>query len=89
MIVADTPDFSEEEVVRFAIRYENGYDIKHDDRYSQWLIHRHPECTTESSLAYKLDFSTSSDASVEIEASSFGPLPSSYHEDDYSEHGKV
>ena len=90
MIVADTPDFSEEEEVRFAIRYENGYDLKHDDQYNQWLTHHHPECTTESSLAYKLDFSTSSDASVETEASSFGPLPSSYYiEDDYSEHGKV
>ena len=93
VIVPDTPDFSKEEEVRFAIRYENGYDLKHDDRYNQWLIHRHPESTTQSSLAYKLDFSTSSesDASVEIQAPSFGPLPSSYEDDkdDYSEHGKV
>ena len=42
MIVADTPDLSEEEEVRFAICYENGYDLKHDDQYNQWLTHRHP-----------------------------------------------
>ena len=35
VIVTDVPNFSDEEEVRFAIRYENGYDLKHDDRYNQ------------------------------------------------------
>ena len=29
--------FSEEELTRFALRWENGYDLKTDERYNHWL----------------------------------------------------
>ena len=31
------PIFSDEEEARFARRYENGYDLKHDKKYNLWL----------------------------------------------------
>ena len=36
--------FSEEELVIFCTRYENGYDISTDDRYNQWIAIYHPRC---------------------------------------------
>ena len=35
--------FSEEELVRFSTRYENGYDITTDERYNEWLAVYHPK----------------------------------------------
>ena len=35
-------EFSEAELRRFLIRYENGYDIKSDERYNAWLKRYHP-----------------------------------------------
>ena len=35
--------FSVEEEAWFTLRYENGYDLKHDTRYNQWLELHHPE----------------------------------------------
>ena len=35
-------EFSEAELKRFSIRYENGYDIKSDERYNAWLRRYHP-----------------------------------------------
>ena len=34
-------EFSEAELKRFSIRYENGYDIKSDERYNAWLRRYH------------------------------------------------
>ena len=34
--------FTDEEVTLFQTRYENGYDIAGDDRYTQWLSMYHP-----------------------------------------------
>ena len=36
-------EFSEAELKRFSIRYENGYDIKSDERYNAWLRRYHPK----------------------------------------------
>ena len=36
-------EFSEAELKRFSIRYENGYDIKLDERYNTWLRRYHPK----------------------------------------------
>ena len=35
-------EFSEAELKRFSIRYENGYNIKSDERYNAWLRRYHP-----------------------------------------------
>ena len=35
-------EFSEAELKRFSIRYENGYDIKSDERNNAWLRRYHP-----------------------------------------------
>ena len=35
-------EFSEAELKRFSIRYENGYDIKSDERYNAWLRRYYP-----------------------------------------------
>ena len=35
--------FTEREIALFETRYENGYDVIGDDRYSQWLSTTHPE----------------------------------------------
>ena len=34
--------FTEEEIERFQVRWENGYDLKHYQRYNQWLEVYHP-----------------------------------------------
>ena len=39
-------EFTEEEEALFETRYENGYDIEGDARYSQWLAKFHPEAVT-------------------------------------------
>lgn len=39
---SSTVTFSEEELVKFAQRYENGYDITTDDQYNAWLQILHP-----------------------------------------------
>ena len=36
-------EFSEVGLKRFSIRYENGYDIKSDERYNAWLRIYHPK----------------------------------------------
>ena len=41
----DSLTFSLDELQRFDIRYENGYDLLHDDRYNCWLEIYHPEET--------------------------------------------
>ena len=34
--------FSEDELHRFEVRFENGYDLTHDNRYNLWLKMYHP-----------------------------------------------
>ena len=38
-----TLPFSEEELVKFSTRYDNGYDLSTDDRYNEWLAIYHPK----------------------------------------------
>ena len=40
-----TPQFTDSELSLFHERYENGYDLLHDECYSLWLRHKHPEAT--------------------------------------------
>ena len=35
--------FTEDEVRLFELRLENGYDLKHDQRYNKWLELHHPD----------------------------------------------
>ena len=39
--VDQLPCFSNEELKKFEARYENGYDLKHDERYNLWVKHFH------------------------------------------------
>ena len=34
--------FSDNEMIKFSERYENGYDITSDERYNMWLATFHP-----------------------------------------------
>ena len=52
------PIFSDEEEARFARRYENGYDLKHDKRYNLWLAQHHPDHAPEEPLACELSFAS-------------------------------
>ncbi len=38
--------FTEEECLRFKTRWENGYDLEHDQRYNDWVRIHHPDCHT-------------------------------------------
>ena len=45
--------FTEDEIQRFKVRWDNGYDLKHDQRYNQWLEIHHPNyriCSKSGSL---------------------------------------
>ena len=35
--------FTEDEIQRFELRWDNGYDLKHDQRYNKWLEIHHPD----------------------------------------------
>ena len=35
--------FTLEEEEKFTTRYQNGYDLRHDVQYNEWLKRRHPE----------------------------------------------
>ena len=35
--------FTEDEVQLFKLRWENGYDLRHDQRYNKWLELHHPD----------------------------------------------
>lgn len=39
-------NFTEQEMKKFTTRYENGYDLKSDERYNLWLKVYHPESHT-------------------------------------------
>jgi len=39
--VDQLPCFSREELKKFEARYENGYDLKHDEQYNLWVKHFH------------------------------------------------
>ena len=41
--------FTDDEVNRFNVRFENGYDLKSDTRYNLWKQMYHPESTNQSS----------------------------------------
>ena len=43
--------FTEEECQRFKKRWENGYDLKHDERYNSWVRIHHPNFHTPSEEA--------------------------------------
>ena len=50
--------FTHEEETKFAHRYENGYDLKHDVRYNLWLEVRHsvinaPDCDISDAIQQK------------------------------------
>ena len=48
--------FSEAEIRRFEIRYENGYDLNHDERYNLWLGLTHASTSQSAiSLGSELD----------------------------------
>ena len=40
------PIFTEEELTKFACRYEEGYDLECDSRYNLWLETYHPSETS-------------------------------------------
>ncbi len=42
-------EFTDDEVSRFTIRFENGYDLQHDTRYNTWKQLYHPESSDLSS----------------------------------------
>jgi len=42
-VTSDTPSFSEEEITKFKARFENGYNLMHDERYNCWLRKYHPD----------------------------------------------
>ena len=85
------PIFSEEEVCRFQTRFENGYDIKTDERYNRWLEMYHPELHGDlgsSSQDEHTTFSPSSqpftpyatlDSSSDSLSLSSSPSPSNFH----------
>ena len=39
------PSFSSEELKKFEKRFDNGYNLKHDERYNLWLKHFHGAST--------------------------------------------
>ena len=39
------PSFSSEELKKFEKRFDNGYDLQHDERYNLWLKHFHGSST--------------------------------------------
>ena len=41
-VMSDDEPFTQEEVLRFTKRFEEGYDIKSDKRYNAWLKHKSP-----------------------------------------------
>ena len=57
-LVAAPISFSEEEISLFSRRYEEGYDLTHDQRYNLWLKQYHPKCcsSNESSPRKQLSF---------------------------------
>ena len=68
---ADSPgrvlQFSDEETARFRTRFEEGYDIKTDGRYNQWLQQHHPEALSRSQehfLSRQADFASKSSGSL-------------------------
>ena len=70
------PVFSEEELLRFQTRFENGYDIKTDERYNRWLQMYHPggyDLSFDDSLvAYR---TLSPDCSLDTPSLSSTPSP--------------
>ena len=40
-----TDSYTESELALFQTRYENGYDLLHDDRYNTWVQEAHPDKT--------------------------------------------
>ena len=40
-----TTIFSSEELKKFEKRFDNGYDLQHDERYNLWLKHFHGSST--------------------------------------------
>ena len=46
--------FSESEVKKFGIRYENGYDLTTDQRYNAWLAVYHPLEAAKSKMGMEL-----------------------------------
>ena len=47
--VVSSPCFSQQEITTFSHRFEEGYDLKVDDRYNQWLAIYHPELASSDS----------------------------------------
>ena len=41
--LCDIPSISGEEIAKFETRFENGYDLQHDERYNFWLRTYHPD----------------------------------------------
>ena len=39
------PSFSSEELKKFEKRFDNGYNLKHEERYNLWLKHFHSAST--------------------------------------------
>ena len=40
------PSFSSEELKKFQTRFDNGYNLQHDERYNLWLKHFHGSSTS-------------------------------------------
>ena len=43
------PSFSSEELKKFQTRFDNNYNLQHDERYNLWLKHFHGSSITEIS----------------------------------------
>ena len=46
MLRKKLPEFTDEEGYKFSRRYEEGYDLKGDNRYNLWLSRYHPNDST-------------------------------------------
>ena len=46
-------DFSHDELVKFEMRYDNGYDLLLDERYNLWLTKHHPQRAKELGLVLR------------------------------------
>ena len=64
-------DFSEEELHRFEVRFENNYNIQTDDRYNRWLLEYHPEAVHSAGSNSNEDVSDEEQESAAQHRSSF------------------
>ena len=63
--------FTEEELLKFQTRYENGFDLVTDDRYNKWLTATHPD---EAASLLDISFTSSSPHADDSGDNTFEPI---------------